>query len=83
MPIIGTVSSSFKAKAVVTGGTLITSDPTYFYRRFTSNDTLAISGLSLTVDYLIVSGGGGANVGTSGGGGAGGVITGAGTSISP
>lgn len=42
---------------VVTGGTL-TSDATYYYRRFTSSGTLGISGGTLTFDVVRVAGGG-------------------------
>lgn len=61
--------------ATVTGGTL-TSDATYYYRTFTSNGTLDISGLSITADILMVAGGGGSGWDAGGGGGAGGVIIG-------
>ena len=44
-------------KAVVTGGTL-TSDATYYYRTFTANDNLSISGAALVADYVLVAGGG-------------------------
>jgi large repetitive protein len=62
---------------VVTGGTL-TSDSTYYYRTFTANGTLAVSGgPGLTADVLAIAGGGGGGYTTdrtSGGGGAGGVL---------
>lgn len=59
---------------VVSGGTL-TSDATYYYRTFTSSGTLTITTASLTVDYLIVAGGGASGwyQNANGGGGAGGV----------
>lgn len=50
-------------KSVVTGGTL-TSDSIYFYRTFTGNGTLTISGAPLVADYLVVAGGGGSSGGT-------------------
>ena len=61
---------------VVTGGTL-TSDATYFYRTFTANGTLGITGPDLTADILVIAGGGGGggadnNGPFGGGGGAGG-----------
>lgn len=66
------VSRSFNipvvAVSVITGGTLA-SDSTYYYRTFTANGTFAVSGKTLTADYLIIAGGGG---GDGGGGGAGG-----------
>jgi hypothetical protein len=62
---------------VVTGGTLA-SDNTYYYRTFTSNGTLAVSGgPGLTADVLAIAGGGGGGYTadrTAGGGGAGGVL---------
>jgi hypothetical protein len=59
---------------VITGGTL-TSDTTYFYRTFTSSDTLGINSplSSLSFDALLVAGGGGGGF-LGGGGGAGGVL---------
>lgn len=45
------------APPTVTGGTL-TSDATYYYRTFTSNGTLSISGGNVTMDVLIVGSGG-------------------------
>ena len=84
--------SSGRLVSTVTGGTL-TSDATYYYRTFTANGTLAVTGAALSADILVVGGGGsggggsydaahqnGAS-GTSGQGNAGGnaVVTGAGT----
>jgi hypothetical protein len=43
----------------VTGGSL-TSDATYYYRTFTGNGTLGVSGGTVTADVAIVGGGGGA-----------------------
>jgi len=68
------------APPVVTGGTL-TSDSTYYYRTFTGNGTLSISGGAVSFDYLLVAGGGGSGGGGStgyysGGGGAGGLLSG-------
>lgn len=66
------VSRSFSitiiAVSVVTGGTL-SSDSTYYYRKFTSTNNLIVQGKSISCDYLMV--GGGASGGTSGGGGGG------------
>ena len=87
MPIIGTGAShgmSARLKPVVTGGTL-SSDSTYYYRTFTGSSNFTVTGPSLTVDVLVVAGGGngayardfapeGGNIG-AGGGGAGGVIS--------
>lgn len=58
---------------VVTGGTL-TSDSTYYYRTFNSNDTLAVSNNILIADFMIIGGGGGGGWNNAGGGGAGGYI---------
>jgi len=49
-------------KSVVTGGTL-TSDSTYFYRTFTGNGTLGVTGVTLDADTLIIAGGGGGMTG--------------------
>jgi hypothetical protein len=70
----------------VTGGTLA-SDATYYYRKFTSNGTLEVTGGSLTVDVLSVAGGGGGGgvMGIfrgGGGGGGGGVLLHSSQSIS-
>ena len=62
---------SFVSLPTVTGGTL-TSDATYYYRTFTANGTLTVSGGAITADVLVVAGGGGAAIDTGGGGGAGG-----------
>ena len=64
----------------VSGGTL-TSDSTYYYRSFTTNDTLSVSIGSVSMDYILVGGGGGSGGGGdsgyfSGGGGAGGFLSG-------
>lgn len=48
----------------ISGGTL-TSDSTYYYRTFTSTDSISVSVSSALVDALIVAGGGG-GVGKSG-----------------
>lgn len=66
--------------ATVTGGTL-TSDATYYYRRFTSTDTLAVTGANLTADVLVVAGAGAGGSSAGGGGGAGGMIEAAGYTI--
>ena len=42
----------------VTGGTL-TSDATYYYRTFTANGDLTVTGGSLEVEVLVIGGGGG------------------------
>ena len=62
----------------VTGGTLY-SDATYYYRKFTSNGTLGISGNSLALNYMMIAGGGSGGNNQSGGGGAGGLVAGSST----
>lgn len=57
---------------VVTGGTL-SSDSTYYYRTFTANDNLVVSGPSISGDILIVGGGGAGGRSLTGGGGGGSV----------
>ena len=70
---IGDVTASKFAKA--TGG-LITYDSTYVYHTFTSSGVFTPN-TALTVDYLVVAGGGpGGTGGRGGGGGAGGYRTG-------
>ena len=57
MPLIGVSSShgmSARLKPVVAGGTL-SSDETYYYRAFTTNDTFSVSGGNISVDYMIQS----------------------------
>jgi hypothetical protein len=55
----GVWKQAFQKYPVVTGGTL-TSDATYYYRTFTANDTLTITGdKPLAFDYVLVGGGGG------------------------
>jgi hypothetical protein len=64
----------FNPYPVVTGGTL-TSDATYYYRTFTSNGTLGVSGYAaLVTDVLLVAGGGAGGFNYGGGGGAGGLV---------
>jgi hypothetical protein len=63
-----------------TGGT-ITSNSTYVVHTFTTSSTLTISS-SISVEYLVVAGGGAGGVGRGGGGGAGGVLRGT-ISLSP
>lgn len=74
MRILGIFASP--VKSVVTGGTL-TSDSTYYYRTFTSNDTLTVSRADLAATILVIAGGGGGGSSTASnttgfGGGAGG-----------
>jgi len=58
----------------LTGGTL-TSDATYYYRTFTSSDTLGVTGGPVTADVLVIAGGGSGGVYRGGaGGGAGGLL---------
>jgi len=59
-----------KSVSVVTGGTL-SSDSNYYYRTFTSNGTLTISGAPLVCSYIIVGAGGAGAYGGGGGGGGG------------
>ena len=59
----------------IAGGTLVTSDTTYYYRVFTSNGTFQ-TGATIPVDIFAIAGGGSASGGTGGvnygaGGGAG------------
>lgn len=69
--IIGINSSGWRLpKPTVTGGTLY-SDVTYYYRKFTSTNTISVSGSTLNADILLIAGGGGSG---HGGGGAGGVL---------
>jgi hypothetical protein len=64
----------FNPYPVVTGGTL-TSDATYYYRTFTGNGTLGVSGYAaLVTDVLLVAGGGAGGFNYGGGGGAGGLV---------
>ena len=68
------VATPFNPYPVVTGGTL-TSDATYYYRTFTSNGTLGVSGYApLVTDVLLVAGGGAGGYNYGGGGGAGGLV---------
>ncbi len=55
MPIIG-ITAGVGSKPVVTGGTLA-SDSTYYYRTFTANGTLTVSGSDLIADLLVIAGG--------------------------
>lgn len=68
-------------KPSVTGGTL-TSDATYYYRTFTANGTLSVTGGNVAYESILVAGGGGGNYyggGAGGSGGAGGFLYGTGT----
>jgi hypothetical protein len=66
--------------AVVSGGTLISTDPTYFYRIFTSGtNNLNINDSSLAIELALIGGGGGGGLNGAGsgwgcGGGAGGLL---------
>lgn len=101
MPLFGTTTLSSRAFGsrgksgpVVTGGTLY-SDSTYYYRYFSSNGTLSVTGGNITANVWIVGGGGGGGQGyaisgpfsdnsvSGGGGGAGGVKILNNTSITP
>jgi hypothetical protein len=66
--------------STVSGGSL-TSDATYYYRRFTSTDTLTVTGANLTADVLVVAGAGAGGSSAGGGGGAGGMVEAASYSI--
>jgi hypothetical protein len=66
---------------VLTGGTL-TSDATYYYRTFTSNGDLGISGGAIACDILVV-GAGASGAPYGGGGGAGGYRSLTSQSLSP
>ena len=93
MPLIGVSSShgmSARLKPVVAGGTL-SSDETYYYRAFTTNDTFSVSGGNISGDYMLVAGGGAGGDASynvdyfqtthGGGGGAGGLLSGTGTTL--
>ena len=62
-PILGIMASQISGhlKPTVTGGTL-TSDATYYYRAFTANGTLSVTGGTLSCDLLVIAGGGGGGV---------------------
>jgi len=60
------------ASGYATGGNLITTDGSYWYHTFTSSGTFTPT-RALTVDYLVVAGGGAGGSGAGGGGGAGGM----------
>ncbi len=81
--LYGVTSSAYGAKA--TGG-IITSDANYYYHTFLATDTFTPTS-NITVDCLVVSGGGGGGAGSSGtsraggGGGAGGMKTQTGQSL--
>ena len=49
-------NAAYIPKPVVTGGTL-TSDSTYYYRTFTGNGTLTITGGTVSCDLLTIAGG--------------------------
>lgn len=57
---------------VSVNGGVLTSDSTYYYRTFTTNGNLTISGGTLSADILVIGGGGGGGR-YGGGGGAGGI----------
>jgi len=57
--------SPFAFRSIVTGGT-ISSDSTYFYRTFTGNGTISVTGAGLTADILIIAGGGSGSIGKTG-----------------
>ena len=66
--IAGSSSSDvYVGTATVSGGTL-TSDDAYYYRTFTGNGTLSVTGGDLKCDILMGAGGGGGDNGGSGGG---------------
>jgi len=73
------VPRSFSLSAIagsqVSGtGTLITSDPTYFYRVFTSGGTFSTIGDPLNVEAVILGGGGSGGSSFGGGGGSGALV---------
>ena len=70
-PILGIMASSKLSLPTVSGGTLY-SDGTYYYRKFTANGTLGISGGELNYDFFLIAGGAGAWY-YGGGSGAGGL----------
>jgi len=56
------------------GGTLISSDATYFYRVFTSSGTLTTAGDPINVEAVVLGGGGGGGSSFGGGGGSGALV---------
>jgi len=82
---VRTFTIASTALVEVTGGTLVSSDPTYAYRIFSTPGTssLVVSNNNLAVEYLLIgAGGGGGNNYGGGGGGAGGIRSGT-TTLSP
>ena len=77
--ISGIHGAPIPPKPTVSGGTL-TSDATYYYRTFTSTNTLTVSTADLTADVLCIAGGAG---GAKGGGGAGGYIYSSSQTLTP
>lgn len=55
---LGVVAGAVNAPPVVTGGTL-TSDATYYYRKFTANGTMQILNAPINMDYVVCGGGSG------------------------
>ena len=59
--------------ATVSGGTLVSSDATYYYRTFNANGSLVVANGSVDMDILTLSGGAGGGRPYAGAGGAGGL----------
>ena len=76
---VNTIPRTFSITAVIPefsgSGTLITSDPTYFYRVFTNTGTLNIANTSADVEAIILGGGGGGGSSFGGGGGSGALVS--------
>ena len=71
--LIGIFSSQLTQRIFVTGGTL-SSDSNYYYRTFTSTNSLTIAQGNVPLEYIVIAGGAGGGSG-GGGGGAGGATS--------
>ena len=56
------------------GGTLVSSDATYFYRVFTNSGTFNTIGEPVNIEAVVIGGGGGGGASFGGGGGAGALV---------
>ena len=78
---VQTRSFSIATYPLVTGGTL-SSDSTYYYRKFTSSGNFVLTGGTISADILVVAGGA-AGGGWGGGGGGGGLLQLTSQSVTP
>jgi len=76
------VTDTWPAPGPLVSGGILTYDANYYYRTFTGTDSLVVSRVALSADYIIIAGGGGAGGNGGGGGGAGGVVFGS-TTFNP